>query len=74
MSSNLHPIFEQALAPFAPPTRTPEEEARWVAADIERVRELNRPDFEQLRADRIQRRDAALDCAMSGCWLPGERL
>lgn len=72
--AELHPIIASALAPFAPPPRTPEEEAKWVAADLARVRDQNSPDYEQRRADRIQRRDADRDCAMSGCWLPGEKL
>ncbi len=73
MSNNLHPVMADALAPWTPP-RTSEEEARWVAADLARAAERARPDAEQIRADRIERRDAALECAMSGCWLPGNPL
>lgn len=74
MSSNLHPVMAMALAPFAPPPRTPEEEARWIAADVAAAAERNRPDYEQRRADRIERRDAAVVKAMAPRGLPGEPL
>lgn len=70
--SNLHPIMAAALAPWTP--RTPEEEAKWVSADVAEAVEKQRPDFEQVRADIIQRRDAMLVNAMAPRGLPGEPL
>lgn len=65
--SDLHPIIAAALAPWTPPT-----EEQWLEADIARLRELNHPDYEQRRADRIERRDAGLVRAMIPSGLPGE--
>lgn len=73
MNDALHPIIAAALAPWTPP-RTPEEEARWLAADAAAAAEKQRPDYEQLRADRIERRDAAAMKAMAPRGLPGEPL
>lgn len=70
--SNLHPIMAMALAPWTPPARTPEEEALWVSADLAEAAEKQRPDYEQRRADRIERRDAANVRAMTPRGLPGE--
>jgi hypothetical protein len=67
MSNELHPIIAAALAPWTPPT-----EEQWLAADLARVRELNQQDYEQRRADRIERRDAQLVRAMAPRGLPGE--
>lgn len=71
---NLHPVMQLALLPFAPPARTPQEEASWVSADLAEAQEKQRPDYEQRRADRIERRDAALVQAMSTPLVPGDRL
>lgn len=67
MSNELHPIMAAALAPWTPPT-----EEQWLAADVARMREQNHPDYEQLRADRIERRDEPLRQAMLPRGLPGE--
>ena len=67
MSNEINPILAAMLAPWTPPT-----EEQWLEADLARVREQNHPDYEQLRADRIERRDAALVKAMALRGLPGE--
>lgn len=74
VNDNLHPVMRLALAPFAPPARTPEEEARWLSADVAESAEKLRPDYEQLRADRIQRRDANFVRVSTGACLPGDKL
>lgn len=74
VNDNLHPVMRLALAPFAPPARTPEEEARWLSADVAESVEKLRPDYEQLRADRIQRRDADFVRVSTGACLPGDKL
>lgn len=70
----VHPVIAQAIAPWAPPSRTPEEEARFVAADLADARSKNSLDYEQRRADRIQRRDADTLRLMTASCMPGERL
>lgn len=70
--SNLHPTIAAALAPWTP--RTPEEEARWVAADLARAVEEARPDAEQRRADRIERQERDTRSLMFAALVPGDRL
>lgn len=70
--SNLHPIMAAALAPWTP--RTPEEEAKFVEADLAEAAAKEDPCYEQIRADIIQRRDAMLVNAMAPRGLPGEPL
>lgn len=72
MKSNLHPTIAFALMACAPPPRTAEEEARFVAADLAEAAQRARPDYEQRRADRIERRDSAMVNAMAPRGLPGE--
>lgn len=59
MNDALHPLMAAILAPWTPPPRTAEEEARWVAADLARARDKDSEGYEQRRADRIERLDAA---------------
>jgi hypothetical protein len=59
MTSNLHPTIVQALAPWTP--RTEEEEARWIAADLEAMRRKVQDPFRQAEADAAQRREADFD-------------
>lgn len=72
MNDALHPLMAAILAPWTPPPRTAEEEARWLAADVAAAAEKQRPDYEQLRANRIERRDSAVVNAMAPRGLPGE--
>lgn len=74
VNDNLHPVMWLALAPFAPPARTPEEEALWLSADVAESAEKLSPDYEQMRADRIQRRDGDYMRNSSLCHLPGDKL
>jgi hypothetical protein len=70
--NNLHPIIAAALAPWTPPPRTAEEEARYIAADLAEARDKNSPDYEQRRADRIERMDAAALRGFRPIGIPGE--
>lgn len=72
MNDALHPLMAAILAPWTPPPRTAEEEARFVAADLAGAAQRARPDYEQRRADRIERRDSAVVNAMAPRGLPGE--
>lgn len=72
MNDALHPLMAAILAPWTPPPRTAEEEARFVAADLAEAAQRARPDYEQRRADRIERRDSAVVNAMAPRGLPGE--
>lgn len=72
MADNLHPTIAFALMACTPP-RTPEEEARWLSADVAEATEKLRLDYEQLRADRIQRRDADFTRISTGACLPGDK-
>ena len=59
MTSNLHPIIAQALAPWTP--RSEAEEARWLAADLDYARRKQLDPFRQAEADAAQRREADFD-------------
>ena len=59
MTSNLHPIIAQALAPWTP--RTEAEEARWLAADLEAARRKQSDPFRQREADEAMRREIDFD-------------
>jgi len=72
VSNELHPIIAAALAPWTPPPRTAEEEARFIAADLADARDKNSPDYEQLRADRIERMDSVALRGFRSPGLPGE--
>lgn len=72
--NSLHPLMAAILAPWTPPPRTAEEEASWVAADLVEAAQRARPDYEQLRADRIERRDADTLRLLTISCMPGDRL
>jgi len=70
MTSNLHPIFELALAPWAPPApeqRTEQQEQAWIDADTEYDRMKREDPFRQREADLAMQRE--IDFArMTGEW------
>lgn len=64
MTSNLHPIFELALAPWAPPAqehRTEQQEQAWIDADTEAMRRKREDPFRQREADAAMRRELDFD-------------